>query len=132
MTQLYFIYVFVGLKLLGLVLFGGYFIWSGINHFIKSKDMIGYATFKKVPYPALAVYVSGAFLVIGGLSLFAKLYSPLYIFSAFAPFFLVFFLVPVTFMMHAFWKDTDPATRMNNQINFLKNLALLGAVLLLL
>jgi hypothetical protein len=35
-------------------------------------------------------------------------------------------------MMHAFWKLKDPMARMSDMVNFSKNLALLGAVLLLL
>jgi len=35
-------------------------------------------------------------------------------------------------MMHRLWADADPQTKMGNQINFEKHLALLGAGLLLL
>jgi uncharacterized membrane protein YphA (DoxX/SURF4 family) len=45
---------------------------------------------------------------------------------------LVLFLVPVTFIMHAFWKIQDPMAKMGETINFTKNIALLGAVLILL
>ena len=44
---------------------------------------------------------------------------------------LAVFLLGVTPTMHAFWADEDPQQRMGNQINFLKNLALLGSVLML-
>jgi uncharacterized membrane protein YphA (DoxX/SURF4 family) len=43
----------------------------------------------------------------------------------------VLMLIPTTFMMHKFWKETDMQTRMNENINFTKNLALIGALLLL-
>jgi len=42
------------------------------------------------------------------------------------------FLVPVTFMMHAYWQETDPMQGINQRVNFQKNIALLGAALLLL
>jgi putative oxidoreductase len=45
---------------------------------------------------------------------------------------LVLFLIPVTFIIHPFWKIQDPAAKMGEMINFTKNLALLGAVLILL
>lgn len=38
-------------------------------------------------------------------------------------------LVPVSFMMHAFWKESDPQARQGEQINFNKNLALIGGLL---
>ncbi|MGC4788453.1 DoxX family protein [Micromonospora sp. DT178] len=39
-------------------------------------------------------------------------------------------LVPVTLAGHPFWNNDDPATRHNNQIHVLKNLGLLGGLLL--
>ncbi|MBI5221628.1 MAG: hypothetical protein HY979_02390 [Candidatus Magasanikbacteria bacterium] len=35
-------------------------------------------------------------------------------------------------MMHNFWKDTDQNMKMSNYVNFTKNMALLGAALMLL
>jgi len=129
MNNITLVYTIFGFRILGLVLFSGYFIYSGLNHFLHAKNMIGYATFKKVPYPAVAVYGSGALLLLGGLGLLLQLYAA--ILGPIALGLLVLFLIPTTFMMHNFWKDTDPATRMTNQINFLKNLALLGALFLM-
>jgi hypothetical protein len=34
--------------------------------------------------------------------------------------------------MHNFWKDEDPQMKMADRINFMKNMALLGALLMLL
>ena len=45
---------------------------------------------------------------------------------------LVLFLVPVTFVMHAFWTEHSPAARMADMINFTKNMALLGSSLMFL
>ncbi|MCI4063355.1 DoxX family protein [Micromonospora sp. R77] len=39
-------------------------------------------------------------------------------------------LVPTTAAGHPFWNSEDPASRNNNQIHFLKNLGLLGGLLL--
>ncbi len=44
---------------------------------------------------------------------------------------LVIFLVPVTFIMHRFWTVSDPGWGSVQQAMFMKNLALLGAALLL-
>jgi putative oxidoreductase len=41
------------------------------------------------------------------------------------------FLAGVTPTMHDFWRNEDPAERQNNQIQFLKNLALAGGALAL-
>jgi hypothetical protein len=34
--------------------------------------------------------------------------------------------------MHAFWKVQDPTVKMGEMVNFMKNIALLGAVLIFL
>lgn len=39
-------------------------------------------------------------------------------------------LVPVTVAGHPFWNNDDPAARNNNQVHFLKNLGLVGGLLL--
>jgi putative oxidoreductase len=44
---------------------------------------------------------------------------------------LVAFLVPVTWMMHAYWKQSDPTTRRVQQAMFAKNLSILGGALLI-
>ncbi|NBQ98208.1 MAG: DoxX family protein, partial [Microbacteriaceae bacterium] len=48
--------------IIGRVLFALIFISSGINHFTKSNDMVGYAQFKKVPAAKAAVLLSGVVL----------------------------------------------------------------------
>jgi putative oxidoreductase len=112
------------LFLIGRILFGGYFIYGAFNHFTHVKGMSGYAASKSVPLPSVAIVISGLLLLIGGVSMVLGM----------APFVglicLILFLLPVTFSMHAFWTDTDPAAKMGNQVNFYKNLALLGAVLI--
>jgi len=42
---------------------------------------------------------------------------------------LVIFLIPITFIMHAFWKATEPNMKMTETIMFMKNIALTGAAL---
>ncbi|MEO7068999.1 MAG: DoxX family protein [Nostocoides sp.] len=39
-------------------------------------------------------------------------------------------LVPTTLTGHAFWKETDPATRKQQQTHFLKNVSMVGGLLL--
>jgi len=39
-------------------------------------------------------------------------------------------LVPTTYTAHAFWTITDPAVRAQQKVHFLKNVGLLGGVLL--
>ncbi len=92
---------------------------------MKHVSLTQYAEMKHIPSPKLAIYVTGALLLIGGIGVVLGVYV------SFALLCLVLFLVPTTFIMHAFWKDTDPQTKMINTIQFTKNLALLGAVFML-
>jgi putative oxidoreductase len=110
----------------GRILFGGYFLISAFNHFSKAGLMAGYAQSKGVPAPKLAVIGSGVLLLLGAASIIFNAY-PLVGLSS-----LVLFLVPVTLVMHAFWKVQDPMAKMGDQVNFMKNTALLGAVVLFL
>jgi putative oxidoreductase len=111
--------------LIGRIIFGGYWIFSGLNHFLQREATAGYAASKGVPMPEIAVLVSGALILVGG-ALILIGFKP-----HIGAWLIVLFLVPVTFMMHNFWADTDPGAKMNNMINFTKNMGLLGAALMI-
>lgn len=113
------------LFLLGRILYGGFFLYSGIQHFIKSEMMTGYAASRGVPSPKLAVQGSGALIVLGGIGVILGAYVEL------ALWLIVIFLVPVTFMMHAFWKTEDQNAKMADMVAFMKNAALLGATFMM-
>jgi uncharacterized membrane protein YphA (DoxX/SURF4 family) len=88
--------------------------------------MAQYAKMKGVPFPAIAQGITGLMLLLGGLSIVFGIYPFVGIVL------LVAFLVPVSLMMHDFWKLEDPQLRMNDKVNFMKNMALLGALVMLL
>ena len=114
------------LFLLGRILYGGFFVLAGVNHFRNAAMMTGYAASKGIPVPRVAVLGSGLLLLLGGLSI-ALGFRPTW-----GVVFLTVFLVPTTLSMHNFWADTDPSAQMNNLVNFQKNTALLGAAWMLL
>lgn len=116
------------IHLIGQVLFGGYFVLQGVNHFKHSKSLTGYAASKNVPSPSLAVMGGGLLLFLGGLGVLFYGFIPS-MWTEISFLMLVIFLIPTTFMMHAFWKQTDPQARMMEKIQFMKNTALLGAIL---
>jgi uncharacterized membrane protein YphA (DoxX/SURF4 family) len=111
---------------LGRILFGGYFAFNGFNNLKMFDFMSGYAKSKGTPMPKLSVVVSALLLVFGGLSVLFDILPSLGLIS------LVLFLIPVTLIIHPFWKVQDPMEKMGEMINFMKNIALLGAVLMLL
>jgi putative oxidoreductase len=114
------------LLLIGRIILGGFFIYNGVNHFIRFGMMTQYVRRKGVPFPAMAQGITGLMLLMGGVSILTGLYPTVGIVL------LVAFLVPVTLMMHNFWDIKDPQLRMADKTSFLKNMALVGAILMLL
>src|SRR5580765_5921346 len=111
------------LFVLGRVIFGGFFLYNGVNHFLNEKAMSQHAASKGVAAPDAAVTASGALLTAGGVSVLTGI-KPKQGLAA-----IVAFLIPVTLQMHRFWEENDPGQRMNETIHFAKNVALIGAAL---
>ena len=111
--------------LLGRLLFGGFFLYNGINHFKQRESMVQYAKSKNLPLAEIAVPATGAMLTAGGASLLLGL-KPKYGAAA-----VIGFLAGVSPLMHDFWNQQDPNQRMNEMTNFSKNLALIGGALAL-
>ena len=111
--------------LLGRLVFGGFFLYSGIHHFLDRKTLSQYAAAKKVPLPDVAVMASGAMMIMGGASILSGV-KPKW--GALA---IMGFLAGVSPMIHDFWSHQDPNQRQAEMVNFTKNLALLGGALAL-
>lgn len=110
---------------IGRLIFGGYFVMAGINHFRKTDEMSQYASSKNVPKPDLAVRITGAALIAGGTSILLGAKPKL---GAAA---IIGFLAGVSPVMHDFWRQEKPEQRMNDMANFTKNMALVGGALAL-
>ncbi len=110
---------------IGRMVFGGFFLYNGINHLRQRKTMAQYVEAKGVPQPELAVTLSAVPLLIGGSSLILGVKPKL---GAMA---IVGFLAGVTPVMHDFWTNEDPNERQANMIHFMKNLALAAGALAL-
>ncbi len=114
------------LILLGRVLYGGFFLKSGLKHFMQAGMLSGYAKSKKVPAPGAANYLSGLLIALGGIGIILGVYVQYSVAC------IAVFLVLVTFMVHDFWNEKDAMMKMSSEVNFWKNLALLGAALMFL
>jgi uncharacterized membrane protein YphA (DoxX/SURF4 family) len=107
----------------GRAIYGGYFLYNGINHLLKRKMMTEYARSKGVPAPEAAVVASGLMIIAGGASVVLGLRPKL------GAGLITGFLLGVSPQMHAFWKEEEPQQRMQEMVNFTKNMALVGASL---
>ena len=110
--------------LIGRIIIGGFFLMNGFNHFAKLNMMAGYAKSKGTPAPALAVGGTGVALLLGGASLLLG-YHP-----TIGATLLVIFLLGVSFGIHNFWTVQDQQAKIAEMTNFLKNMALLGLLLM--
>jgi putative oxidoreductase len=108
---------------LGRLLFAIIFIQGGFFHF--SPAAIAYARAQDVPFAVVAVPLSGLMALVGGLSVLLG-YK-----TRWGAMLLVLFLVPVTLLMHQFWRVEDPMAAAVQQAMFLKNLAMLGGAFLI-
>ena len=110
--------------LIGRVIVGGFFLMNSFNHFAQLNMLTGYAKSKGIPAPAFAVGGSGVLLFLGGLSLLLG-YHP-----TIGAALLVIFLLGVSFGIHNFWTVQDQQAKMGEMANFLKNMAIIGFLLM--
>ena len=113
------------LHLIGRAMFGGFFLYNGIQHLKNTEGMSRYAGAKGVPAAERAVQATGAMLIAGGLSIMAGLKPRQGLATV------ITFLIPVSLQMHRFWEQHDPTAKQMEMTQFLKNMALVGAALAL-
>jgi uncharacterized membrane protein YphA (DoxX/SURF4 family) len=111
--------------LLGRIAFCFLFISSGVSHVMQRKAMSAFAGSKGVPQPLLAVLVSGAMILVGGIMVLLGIWADL------GALLIAAFCFPAAVLMHAFWKETDEHSKMMETVQFSKDLALGGAALML-
>lgn len=110
-------------SVVGRVLLSGIFLLSAVGNkipnyheVVKVMDSVG------IPSPQLMLAGAIAFLIVGSASLTLGLWARI------GAALLLVFLVLATYYFHAFWKLEGQEAQMQ-QIQFLKNLALMGAML---
>ena len=113
------------LILVGRLLFGSFLAFQGLNHFMNTDEMAGYAESKGVPAARFGVIASGILLLLGGLGIILGVYPIV------AAGMLAVFFVLVTPVMHDFWAAPEEEQQ-NEMVNFIKNVELLGASLVFL
>lgn len=112
--------------LIGRIIFASFWLIGAFNHFTQLEHMSGYAKAKGTPAPKLAVAGTGVILLLGGLSMLLGVYPTIGIIL------LIIFLLGTSFPMHDFWNATDAQVKQADLIQFMKNMALVGALLMLL
>jgi len=110
--------------LTGRILVGGYFVMMGVNHFLKMEAMTEYAKSKNAPLPKISVIGTGVGMFLAGLGIIINQYM----FASLLV--LILFLLSASFVMHRFWSIADQSQKMQEMVNFTKNIGLIGALAL--
>lgn len=109
--------------LIARVLFVVLFLGSAVGHLTQTESMAGYAAAKGVPMARPATLVTGVLMLLGGLSVLLGVWGDL------GALLLVLFLLPTAFLMHGFWRETDPTAKQMEMVQFNKDVALAGGAL---
>jgi len=97
----------------------------GSNHFLKMEALVSYATLKGLPMPRASVLISGLIIVLGAVSVLVGLRGKI------GAWLIAIFLVGSAFTMHQFWNVPDPVAAQSELANFLKNIIMAGAALMI-
>ncbi|MEA2715409.1 MAG: putative oxidoreductase [Candidatus Parcubacteria bacterium] len=112
--------------MIGRIIFAEFWLQAAYTHLFKSANLVGYMQSKGMKSAKSAVVGTGFLLLIGGLSMLLGISPKIGVIV------LAVFLIGVSFKMHAFWKVTDPMAKSMDRVQFAKNMALLGALLMIL
>lgn len=113
------------LALVGRILLSLIFITSGYKHLRDLGQTSQIAAAVGMPAPKLMAVIASLFALLGGLS-FAAGYQ-----VEIGAVLLLLFLLPITFTVHPFWKYSDAMEKANHQAHFMKNLGLIGSLLVI-
>ena len=111
--------------LTGRILISLIFLMSGFGKVFQFDGQVAYAASQGVPLASLAIIISiiaelaAATMIIIGYR--ARLGALI----------LLVWMIPVSIMLHALWNIEDPMAQQMHMIMFMKNLAMMGAMLLI-
>jgi putative oxidoreductase len=110
--------------LIGRILMSPVFLLSGINKIMAFSMMTGYVAAAHLPLPKVSLACAAAIEILGGLAILTGFQTKV------AAWVVFLFLIPTTLLFHNFWVLQGPE-RMGAQTQFLKNLAIMGGLLVL-
>ena len=104
---------------------GGIFVYSGFGKLMALDAFAASLGKGGVPMPEVMAVVGAAVEFFGGLAIVLGVQT------RYAALLMALFTISATLISHRFWEFDDLAARKGQSIHFMKNLAILGAFLLL-
>jgi uncharacterized membrane protein YphA (DoxX/SURF4 family) len=111
--------------LIGRIVFSLMFLIYGVRHLTQTEGSAGYAAYKKVPSPKNMVLFTGVAMIAGALAIIFGVWMDL------AAVGIAIFVMAAGLFMHRFWEETDDQTRQVEMAQFMKNVSIAGAALIL-
>jgi uncharacterized membrane protein YphA (DoxX/SURF4 family) len=108
------------------LLLSGIYIINGWGAFSKPGGRHKLVAAAGIPYPEQAVVINAAVMVCAGLLLGLGITPRL------ASALLLGSMIPTTLVGHPFWKEEPGSQRQNQETQFLKNLSMIGGLLMVL
>jgi len=105
-------------------LFVALFVLSARGHIVNHARYVTTAR-GRLPVPYVAGWPAGVWLLLAVLSMVLGIWPDV------GALMMAAFLIPTTFLFHAFWTFSDATQRRTQQSNFYRNISLLGATLAL-
>ena len=110
--------------LVGRILFVALFVSAARGH-IQNHPRYVEGSGKKLPFPVLAGWPAGVWLLLAAVSIVVGIWADL------GSLMIAAFLIPAAVLFHPFWSQTDPAARRTHEAGFYRDVSLLGAALAL-
>ena len=110
--------------ILGRLLLSVIFILSGLGKIPHFNDVAGIMASKGIPLATIALVITLLIEIGGGLMVLTGFKA------RYAALVLVVWLIPVTLVFHKFW-GIPAAAQQEQMVNFLKNVAIMGGLLIL-
>lgn len=111
--------------LLGRAIFGLYWVYTAIQNLVGLENGAPDAEAHGVPNARLLLIATAPLLAVAGLSIAFGFYSWV------GAVLLIAFLIPASILRHHFWDIPVPKDAIGEKRNFEKNMALIGACLLI-
>jgi putative oxidoreductase len=110
--------------LVGRVLMAVIFVISGFFKIAGYSQVVAFAAAKGLPAPGLAIACAAAVEILGGLAVLVGFKTRI------ASWVLFLYLIPTTVLFHNFWA-LHGMEQQGNMAHFMKNLAIMGGLLIL-